>query len=259
MRTKTTLPEPASAWALFLDVDGTLIEIADHPDAVRVEPRVLTILTSLHHTLGGAIALVSGRPIATLDRLFAPLRLAAAGLHGLERRDAAGDRHCTAVRGPAVEDAAAALAAFARSHPGALVEDKGLTVALHVRGVPAAANAAKRLGVQLARRYAGQIEVQQGKMVIELRPPGPDKGAVVGAFLTEPPFAGRVPVFVGDDVTDEGGFAETNRRGGHSVRVGAAGRTEAHWCAATVPTLLDWLERLAASISVSAKACDGSR
>jgi trehalose 6-phosphate phosphatase len=245
MKTESTLPEPASGWALFLDVDGTLIEIADHPDAVRVEPRVQTILTVLHRTLDGAIALVSGRPIAALDRLFAPLRLAAAGLHGLERRDAAGGRHCTAVRGPAIEDAVAALGAFARSHPGTLVEDKGLTAALHVRGAPDAADAAQRLGAELARRHAGQLVLQPGKMVIELRPPGPDKGATVRAFLAEPPFAGRVPVFVGDDATDEVGFAEANRRGGHSVRVGRAARTEARWRASTVAALVAWLERLA--------------
>ncbi len=243
-----TLPPPAPGWALFLDVDGTLIEIADEPEAVRVEPRVIAVLTALVGATDGAVALVSGRPIEFLDRLFAPLVLPAAGLHGLERRDAAGHWAVRAGRDPAVDRFAAAFAEFVADHPGCLVEDKGLTVALHYRRAPQAAEAARALADRLGADSAGAFRVQHGKMVAELRPQGPDKGAVVTAFMAEPPFAGRIPVFAGDDVTDEAGFAEVNRRGGHAIRVGEpAGETAARWRVPSVAALADWLAEVAAA------------
>lgn len=243
-----SLPPPAPGWALFLDVDGTLIEIADRPSAVRVEPRMIGVLTALVHATDGAVALVSGRPVADLDRLFAPLVLPAAGLHGLERRDVAGRWAARAAREPAVDRFAASFADFAASHPGALVEDKGLTVALHYRLAPEAADEARALADRLAAESGGAFRVQHGKMVAELRPEGPDKGAVVAAFMAEPPFAGRLPVFVGDDVTDEAGFAEVNRRGGHSVRVGdATVPSAARWRVPSVAALADWLAGIAAA------------
>ena len=184
-----TPPPPAPGWALFLDVDGTLIEIADHPAAVRVEPRVIGVLTALTRATDGAVALVSGRPVAALDRLFAPLVLPAAGLHGLERRNAAGSWAARAARSPTVDKFAAAFETFVAAHPGTLVEDKGLTIALHYRLAPDAEGAARALADRLAAESGGAFRVQHGKMVAELRPQGPDKGAVVAAFMAEPPFA----------------------------------------------------------------------
>lgn len=214
------LPEPNDRWALFLDVDGTLIEIADAPDAVTVDPEVIEILTGLDHRFGHALALVSGRPIATLDRFFAPLRLAVAGLHGLERRTAAGALCRPASDPSALDRVRDRLRRFAAVHRGVLVEDKGLTVALHYRGAPEHADAVARLGAEFGADLGDSFVVQRSKMVLEFRPLGPDKGDVVEAFMAAPPFAGRTPVFIGDDVTDEDGFRAANRMHGHSIKVG---------------------------------------
>jgi trehalose 6-phosphate phosphatase len=238
-------PPPVADWAWFLDVDGTLVEIAARPDAVRAEPRMLAALEALVRAAGGAVALVSGRAIAVLDRLFAPLQLPTVGLHGLERRDARGRLHRAPARDPAIEAAAPSFEDFAARHPGTLLEHKGLTVALHFRAVPEAADAAVALARALADGSAGRIVVQRGKMVVELRPAGSDKGDAVAAFAAEPPFAGRLPVFIGDDVTDESAFAAVNRMGGHSIRIGGADvPTAARWRIETVAGLIAWIESL---------------
>jgi len=239
-----SLPDADPAWAWFLDVDGTLIEIAKRPDAVRVDPRVVAALGTLQRMAQDAVALVSGRTILELDRLFAPSRLAAAGLHGLERRDAEGRTMRDAERDEHLDEAVAEMHAFAIGHPGVLVEDKGITVALHFRQVPGVADAATRLLRSIAAQHEGRFVLQRGKMVVELRPPGFDKGGVVDAFMAEPPFAGRVPVFIGDDLTDEAGFAAVNRRGGYSIRIGGPAPTAARWHMDSVSALIDWLQAM---------------
>lgn len=236
------LPRFAADWALFLDVDGTLAEIVDDPEAVAVDPRTIAALGRLAARLHGAVALISGRPIAVLDALFAPLSLPAAGLHGLERRDAEGRVHRSAAPAAELAGIRSAFIAFAADRPGLLVEDKGLTVALHYRKAPAMEAEA----VALARSLESDaFRLQRGRMVVELRPVGPDKGDAIESFLAEPPFAGRRPVFAGDDVTDENGFAAVNRRGGHSIRIGAASATQAGFLLADVAALRDWLCALA--------------
>ena len=240
-----SLPRPSRDWALFLDVDGTLIEIAPSPGEVHVDARTGDILARLHDGLGGALALVSGRPVATLDALFAPLKLAAAGLHGLERRGADGAVVREAGLGAVMDEVRGAAADFAAATPGILVEDKGLTVALHYRGVPERETDALAFARDTVRRLDHGLVLQQGKMVVELRPAGPDKGDVVDAFMAAPPFAGRTPVFVGDDVTDEDGFAAVNRLGGHSIRVGRDGASAAGLRINSVAALGDWLEAIA--------------
>ena len=211
-------PAPADDWALFLDVDGCLLEFAQAPDAVAVPPGLTSTLQALAVRLDGALALVSGRSLAVLDALFAPLRLPAAGLHGLERRD--GDGHLDAPPATAAlqEVAAEARAAIA-SHPGAVVEDKGVALALHWRAAPAAAPGLQALAKSALSRLPG-YRLQAGDQVVELRPAGADKGDAIAALLERDPFRGRLPVFAGDDLTDEHGFAIVNARGGHSVLVG---------------------------------------
>jgi trehalose 6-phosphate phosphatase len=236
------LPAPDPSWAWFLDVDGTLIEIAARPDAVRVDARIIAAVGALKTAARDAVALVSGRPIADLDRLFAPLRLAAAGLHGLERRDAAGRTQREVERDPKLDEIVAEMNRFKLAHPGVLIEDKSVTVALHFRQAPDAADAAARLVKDIAARSQSRLVVQPGKMVMELRPPGFDKGAVVETFLSEPPFAGRTPIFIGDDLTDEPGFIAANHRGGISVRIGDAARTAARWRISSIAVLTEWLE-----------------
>lgn len=234
------LPAPGADWALFLDVDGTLVEIAETPEGVSPDRRLPDILSAASRRLGGAVALISGRRIETLDRFFAPLRLPAAGLHGLERRDAAGDLH-RAPPLPAIRQAVEKARAFAAAHPGVLVEDKGATVALHFRQAPEAGPAATAFAEKLAGALAG-TSLQKGKMVVEIRPAGADKGSVIAAFMKEEPFRGRIPVFIGDDVTDEAGFAAVNRLKGHSIRIGDEAKTAARYRIPAVAALLAWLE-----------------
>lgn len=239
-------PDAAARWALFLDVDGTLVEIAAEPDAVVVTPRLIAVLGRLQSALGGAIALVSGRTVAKLDSLFAPLRLPAAGNHGLERRGADGRIHRPPVRESEIARLRAAFADFAGAHPGSIVEDKGLSIALHFRLASACGAEAVALADRLVAELGGGFRVQHGKMMVEVRPDGGTKGSVIDSFMMEPPFAGRIPVFVGDDVTDEDGFAAVNRRNGLSMRVGDAAHSAARFRVDSVMALLGWLEDLAA-------------
>ncbi len=231
--------EVGGAPAFFLDVDGTLLDIAAAPDRVHVPDRLVPVLGRLSAAFGGAVALVSGRPVAELDDLLSPLSLPCAGLHGAERRDAAGAMHRIQVDG-ALDVARERLVAFCRAHPGTLVEDKGAALALHYREAPAAAAAAEAEVLGVVESLAPRFVLQRGKCVLEIKPAGTSKALAVRAFMAEPPFAGRVPVFVGDDLTDEDGFEEVNRRGGLSVRVGA-GPTRATAALDTPAKVLEWL------------------
>lgn len=204
--------------ALFLDVDGTLLEIARRPDAVRVTEPLRELLGTLLHDNGGAVALVSGRTLADLDRLFAPLAFPAAGLHGLERRSAGGIIHTHA-------DAAALRAVrdllSADSCRGLLVEDKGGAIALHYREHPELARHAHELARRAVELAGERWEAVPGKMSIEIRDAAYGKHQALEQFMREPPFAGRRPAFLGDDHTDEDGFAYVNAHGGWSVHIGA--------------------------------------
>jgi trehalose 6-phosphate phosphatase len=218
---RTSPPPLDDACALFLDVDGTLVGFSIDPDAVRVPPQVLEALGAISDRLHGAVALVSGRPLAQLDALFAPLRLPAAGLHGHQFRDdaaaAAGIPEDTSAFLHDLHSAAAHLAA---AHPGVRIEDKGVSVALHWRAAPHAADAVTAFARSHIEALTG-YRLQPGDHVIEFVPEGANKGLAVERMLARPPFAGRVPVFVGDDLTDEAGFAAAHRHGGWSVLVGA--------------------------------------
>jgi trehalose 6-phosphate phosphatase len=242
------LPAPprlrAADIALFLDVDGTLLEIEREPGAVHVPDRLCRILADLQAATAGALALVSGRSLDQLDRLFSPLRLSAAGLHGLERRNLGRGVERAAPDPAILARARARLAAFAEATAGVLLEDKGLTLALHYRNAPAAAPAAIALAEAAAAESEGTLVVLRGKMVCELKPPGADKGRAIAAFMAEPPFAGRRPVFAGDDLTDEAGFATINRMGGISIRIGDGAPTAATFAHADVTAVQSWLLEL---------------
>ncbi len=236
--------------ALFLDVDGTLIPIAETPDAVVLEPASLELLARLDRALQGAVALVSGRAVADLDRLFAPLRLPSAGLHGLQRRDAAGKLHEERddLRGePDYAELCARLERFAAAHPGVLIEDKQAAIALHYRRAPTAAEPARALLQEMLQERRDRLALVPGKMVFEIKPVAADKGVAIGAFMAEAPFAGRRPIFIGDDVTDEDGFRIVNDLGGLSVRVGDASRSAALAELPDVGAVADWLQRLLAA------------
>jgi trehalose 6-phosphate phosphatase len=230
--------------ALFLDVDGTLLEIAPRPEFVRVPSGLPSLIMRLSAAREGALALVSGRPLVQLDRLFQPWRGAAAGLHGLERRRADGSLDCV-VDG----DSAAALdrlrpklAKLAADGNGPVLEDKGGTLAIHYRAAPQREPEIRAAVEALHREVASVLRLITGKMVVEFQPRSADKGRAIAAFLAEPPFLGRRPVFVGDDTTDEDGFTEIRRRGGIAVRVGPCdGMTTANYRLPTVEAVPAWL------------------
>jgi trehalose 6-phosphate phosphatase len=236
--------ETAPPWpgrpALFLDLDGTLLQIADHPDHVTPSPRLLAVLGRLPASVDGAIAVISGRPVEDIDRLLAPHRFPVAAVHGLVRRDATGDIS-TASGDALLADARERAKAFVAMYPGLLLEDKGLSLALHYRRRP-------ELEAEVHRFIAGldlpqQVERLPGRMVVELKLRGADKGKAIRAFMAEEPFRGRTPVFIGDDVTDEAGFEAVNELSGVSVKV-RDGKTAARWRLDDVEDVLEWLERV---------------
>ncbi|HEX9808194.1 MAG TPA: trehalose-phosphatase [Alphaproteobacteria bacterium] len=250
-------PRPRRDWAYFLDLDGTLARIAPTPEAAALDEGMGATLARLVAATGGAVALISGRPLAEVDRLLAPLSLAAAGLHGLERRGASGRTARARAAPAALARLRPALAKFARAHPGCLLEDKGPALALHFRGAPASEAAAEALVDGLLARDGRGLVLQRGKKVLEIRAAGDDKGAAIRRFMAEPPFRGRVPVFAGDDATDEDGFAAVNAMGGVSVRVGASPTTCARFAVASVAALRRWLGRVVAGDGESRGAAAG--
>ncbi|WP_374576208.1 trehalose-phosphatase [Phenylobacterium sp.] len=228
--------------ALFLDVDGTLAPIETRPHAVGPVSERNVLLGEVARRLHGRAAIVSGRTIADVDRILDHSITAVAGVHGLERRTALG-RQMSSPAHPALVEAKRALQAFAAADSGLEVEDKALSVALHFRRAPGAAEAVRDLAGRLSA--ATGLSRQDGDCVIELRTPGPSKGDAVAAFMAEPPFAGAAPVFVGDDLTDEDAFRAAVEAGGFGVLVGPPRDTWATHRLASVDEVLAWLRRLA--------------
>ena len=251
------LPADAGEIAVLLDVDGTLLEIAATPSSVHVDPMIVRVLDDVQRATGGALALITGRPISAVDELFAPLRLPVAGQHGLERRDAAGGVHGHPAPSAALSAIRARATAFAAAHPGVLVEDKGLTLAVHFRLAPDAEHRVRQLLEAALRDADGDLGLQAGKMVLEVKPSGRNKGTAIADFMAEKPFAGRVPVFVGDDVTDEYGFEVVDGLGGYSVKVGP-GPSHARWRLTRVADVRTWLERVAAASTAFSGSGGGS-
>ena len=237
-------PPPARReWAYFLDFDGTLLDLAPTPDAIVVDAALPALLDNLRRVCGGAVALVSGRALDDLERRLALPALIKAGQHGLERRDAAGQLHCHATPLQAKQIIRQALAPFIAAHPALLLEDKGLTLALHYRQAPELATEALDLLQRLVNEADHGLMVQQGKSVFEVRPAGIDKGTTLADYLAEPPFLGRRPVFVGDDRSDEQAFELVNKRRGISVGVGT-GTLNAHYRLPGVAAVRAWLTGL---------------
>lgn len=229
------------ACALFLDIDGTLLELTATPSAVIIDPDVATLLPALHRRLDGACALITGRTITSVDRLFPGLGVPVAGQHGCERRNAAGVVVMHAPASATIARLRALLAAFAARHDGLQLEDKGQTLALHYRQAPQlAAHVHRTLKSTLAGEDAPGLRLQPGKCLLEVRPGNRDKGTAIADFLAEAPFTGRCPVFVGDDRGDEHGFTLVQDLGGYGVKVGS-GRTAARHRLAGVAEVRRWL------------------
>lgn len=226
--------------ALFLDVDGSLIEFASSPERVIVPAELRWRLRVMSESLDGALALVSGRAVRTIDALFAPLRLPVAGLHGHELRTRDGLQR-QASRPASMSAVVADAAALCRRYAGALVEDKGVSIALHWRDAPAAEIPLRAFAEEALARLPG-YRLQPGHCVIELLPVGHDKGSAIAALLERAPFHGRHPVFVGDDLTDEPGFREVNARGGTSVLVGTRADSAARYSLSDPASVRAWLD-----------------
>ena len=232
---------PDARWALFLDVDGTLLELAATPESVYVPERLKVLLNELSERLGGALALISGRTIEDLDRLFAPLRFCASGVHGAERREANGRIVQAAIAHDTLRDARAELTSFVQTHEGLLLEDKSFALALHYRLAPHLEDVAYQRMRAAVERLGSEYVLQPGKRVFEIRPAAWSKGTAVRTFLSEAPFAGRVPVYLGDDVTDEHAFEAVNDLQGLSVRVGEPVATRAKFRLSSVADVQGWL------------------
>jgi trehalose 6-phosphate phosphatase len=214
------VPAASDSWAVFLDVDGTLIEFAPTPDTVHVSPELPLLLEKVRRRFQGALALVSGRSLADLDALFQPFRFPAAGIHGVERRDAAGELHWMGLTPQQLQQARKFLSDFVAEHPGLLLEDKGRSLAVHFRLAPHLEHQVRAAVAEVMEVLPPGTHVQSGHYVLEIKSDAATKHTAIAQFMQEPPFAGRVPVFVGDDVTDMDGFQYVESVGGHAVFVG---------------------------------------
>jgi trehalose 6-phosphate phosphatase len=227
-------------WAWFFDIDGTLVEIAQSPSRIVVHDELPDLIARLYELSGGAVSLITGRSIADVDSVLPLEGISIAGQHGLEVRSADGGMLSRVNGDASLAPLTQELAKSVASHSGLRMEFKGGTVALHYREAPSLASYAHRLIRRLRDTYVPAYVLQKGKRVVELRPPGSDKGQAVRMLMSTKPFSGRVPVFIGDDVTDEVGFGAVNAMSGHSIKVGA-GRTVAQWRLRDVSAVRDWL------------------
>ena len=238
--------------ALFLDFDGTLVDLAQQPEDVVVPPSLVATLRDLHAYLGGAVAVISGRPMEQLDAFLAPLRLPMAGVHGSERRAADGTLSLHATY--PLDEVQRAAQALADQHPALRLESKRGSLALHYRQAPQL-EALCLDTLRAAVEASPGLTLMRGKMVVEAKPGGASKGMAIDAFMHEEPFAGRQPVFIGDDFTDEVGFTVVQRRGGMGVKVG--GGPSAAWHRVESPAVLR--QELAQAMALKHKDKDKGR
>jgi trehalose 6-phosphate phosphatase len=247
-----SVPVLPSAVAFFLDIDGTLVEFADRPSQVSIGEELRRMLEALRDAAGGALALISGRSVADMDRLLSPSRFCVAGQHGAERRDAAGMVHRHGLQLSRLRDASERLSRVAERYPALVLEDKGMTLALHYRLGPELGPKVRELIERFARDLGEEFEVQEGKMVFEIKPSGRDKGTAIADYMKEEPFREGLPVFIGDDHTDEYGFRIVNRLGGYSIKVGK-GPTAARWRLRDAAAVRMWLARFVESSKPAAR------
>jgi trehalose 6-phosphate phosphatase len=232
-------PVPScAATTLLLDFDGTLVELADAPDAVQVTGRLVSLLEDLSQALGGRLALVSGRDASALAHWFGGAELVLVGNHGAEFTDEALERPA------ALDGVARHLRHFAARHPGVLAEEKRYGAALHYRQAPSEEAACHALAYTLAEQHG--LRLQHGKAMVELCAVERDKGWAVRSLMARPEHAGTTPVFVGDDITDEAAFAAAEELGGFGVLVGSPRQSAAQYRLDGVAEVQSWLERLCA-------------
>jgi trehalose 6-phosphate phosphatase len=234
---------PRDDAALFLDIDGTLIDIAPTPLSVEVPAGLPALLGRLSRRFAGSLALVSGRGLDDIDRLFRPFRFPAAGIHGAERRDALGDYHYAGLTSEELTPARAELRRFAARHPALLLEDKGRSLALHFRQAPELQAIVREALEQVRIRLPVETHLQPGHCVIELKGGSASKRTAIEEFLQEPPFAGRVPVYLGDDLTDMDALNHVQATGGLGIYVGPEPQPGLGWLPRPA-AVLEWLRSL---------------
>ena len=239
----TAPPVLPGKYAYFFDLDGTLAGIQPHPDDVVVPDTVLEHLQQLSRLNEGALALISGRSMAELDVLASPYHFPLAGVHGAERRDIHDQLHVVSLPDALIQTLQRQLASALEALPGTELESKGMAFALHYRQAPHHEAAIFAIARNVAEAHP-QLALQPGKCVVEIKPEGINKGAAIAAFMAETPFKGRTPVFFGDDLTDEAGFAVVNKAGGMSVKVGL-GETIANWRLESVASVWQWITDVA--------------
>ena len=235
------LPALTEQTSLFLDFDGTLVDIASQPELIAVPANLVAVLRRLSQSLDGALAIVSGRALTDIDHFLHPLMLPVAAEHGaVQRMDDGIVQH---VATPDLRDVARVALALAGEHPGLHVEVKSAAVALHYRHAPELEALCLDAMAESCKRAAG-VDLMKGKFVFEIKASGVSKGTALQAFMRQPPFAGRVPVFAGDDTTDEAGFGAAQAMGGHGIKVGDGATAALHRCSS--PALLrNWLQSAA--------------
>ena len=232
------LPAVTTRTALFLDFDGTLADIAPQPDQVEVPVDLVPALRHVAARLDGALAIVSGRTLVDLDAFLSPLRLPAAAEHGAAQRFA--DGQVLRLASPDLHEVSRVALALAAQHEGLRIEIKQAAVALHYRQAPALGQLCLQAMAEAVKRTPG-VDLLQGKCVIEIKAAGVSKGTAITAFMAQAPFAGRLPVFAGDDTTDEAGFASVQALGGQGIKIGE-GDTLASYRCASPALLLQWLQ-----------------
>lgn len=227
--------------ALFLDFDGTLVELAPTPQSVVVSPTLAGLFKILSQRLQGAVAIVSGRSTRDIRGFLPTVSATVVGVHGAEIWRPDGSREIVAIAADVLQAARDRLSAAVDEKKGLLLEDKQLGYALHYRAVPDAETLCHAAVEAAAAASGGTLRARPGNMVIDLCPASVDKGTAIRSLLDVPPFAGRNPVFVGDDYTDEPGFAAVAAAGGRGVLVGRARATAANARLSSVETVADWL------------------
>lgn len=229
-------------WALFLDIDGTILDLAETPGQVAVSAQLRELVRDLDIALDRAFALVSGRSLGNIDALFRMPGLSAAGLHGIECRTGFdGITHVQSVDESVMQSFRGRLQTYIERYPGLVLEDKKLSIAIHFRQASHLQAQVEKILRETIAGHDSAFHIQKGKMIAEIKSSSSDKGFAVRRFMQAPPFRGRIPVFIGDDITDEDGFRAVNELGGISIKVGCD-HSSARCCLERPADVINWLE-----------------
>ena len=242
------LPETGADWCFFLDVDGTLLDNAGTPDKAQASPDLIRLLNTLGKATGGAVALITGRTLDSVDGVFGDLAMPVAARHGMDFRNPAGDVTHPPLDLPRLDASSPKAKQFVKSRPGLLFEDKGSGFAIHYQNTPHLEQACALFMEELAVEAGLSFNLMHGKHVVELKPRQVNKGKAIERLMAAAPFKDKFPVVLGDDATDEDGFFSVNILGGLSVRVGP-GPTRARYRLADRKRARAWLDAAADRLS----------